>query len=230
MGNARVYIEAEAPRITCPKHGIVVAAVPWAHHGSAFTKAFENTCSWLSIHSSKKVVSEYPRVDWHAVGAICARVYQELEASRGTSRFDNLERIGIDETSYKKGHKYLTVVVDHDTCSVIWVGKGYKKEVLSSFFELLSEQQRTSIKLVSADGARWIASCVEAYCPNARRCIDPFHVVSWATELLDDIRKEIWRDIHKKDKDQPKRSKGRPKSTEVVNSEKRAAKKIKGCQ
>jgi transposase len=201
MGNAKVFIEATAPRIRCPKHGIVVAAVPWARHGSAFSQAFESTCCWLSIHSSKKVVSEYLRIDWHTVGAICTRVYQELEASRGTSRFDNLERIGIDETSYKKGHKYLTVVVNHETNSVVWVGKGYGKEVLSSFFKLLDDKQRGSIKLVSADGARWIASCVEAYCPNATRCIDPFHVVSWATGLLDDIRKELWREVHKKAKE-----------------------------
>lgn len=117
--------------------------------------------------------------------------YRELEAT-AASRFDGLVNIGIDETSYKKGYKYMTVVVNHDTASVVWCSKGYEKEVLSLFFEKLRPEQRASIRCVSADGARWIASCVEEYCPNAERCVDPFHVVSWATEALDKVRRQAW--------------------------------------
>ena len=144
------------------------------------------------------------RVEWHTVGGICKRVYQEMEESR-SSRFNGLVNIGIDETSYKKGHKYMTVVINHDKSSVIWCAPGYGKDVLSQFFELLSEEQRASIRCVSADGARWIASCVEEYCPNAQRCIDPFHVVSWATDAFDQVRREAWAEAHQQAKNQQKR-------------------------
>ena len=104
----------------------------------------------------------------------------------------NLVNIGIDETSYKKGHKYITIVVNHDTNTVVWVYKGFGKEVLEKFFKGLTEKQRSSIKLVSGDGARWIESTVHRFCPKAIFGIDPFHVVSWCTEVLDAVRKEEW--------------------------------------
>lgn len=165
MGAEKMYVEAESPRVCCPKHRVVTAAVPWARHGSRFTKSFEETAAWLSVHASRSAVSEFMRVEWHTVGGICKRVYQEMEESR-SSRFNGLVNIGIDETSYKKGHKYMTVVINHDKSSVIWCAPGYGKDVLSQFFELLSEEQRASIRCVSADGARWIASCVEEYAPT----------------------------------------------------------------
>lgn len=190
VGTTKTYIQAESPRVKCEEHGVVTAAVPWARHKSRFCKTFEDTTAWLTVHASKNAVSEYMRVKWHSIGAICDRVYRELEAQQ-PCRFDGLIRIGIDETSYKKGHKYMTIVTNHDTGKVIWCSIGYGKETLSGFFKLLTESQRASIQCVSADGARWIADCVKEYCPNAERCIDPFHVVSWATEVLDGERRKV---------------------------------------
>lgn len=221
VGAQKVYVEAETPRVCCRKHGVVTAAVPWARHNSRFTRGFEETVAWLCTHTAHSVVSEFMRVEWHTVGGICERVYQELESAR-PSRFNGLVNIGIDETSYKKGHKYMTVVVNHDTSSVVWCAPGFGKEILSKFFELLSEEQRASIRCVSADGAKWIASCVEEYCPNAQRCIDPFHVVSWATDALDQVRREAWSEAHQQDKSLPKRKPGRPAKGEPVPKKSKA--------
>ena len=120
----------------------------------------------------------------------------------------------------------MTVVINHDMSSVIWCAPGYGKEVLSQFFELLSQEQRASIHCVSADGARWVASCVEKYCPNAQRCIDPFHVVSWATDALDQVRREAWTEAHRQAESQPKRKPGRPAKGEPA-SDKKQAKTVK---
>ena len=229
IGPWKAYVEADEPRVVCKEHGVVAAAVPWARHNSRFTKSFEETTAWLSIHSAKSVVAEFMRVEWHTVGGICRRVYEELESKR-MSRFSGLVNIGIDETSYKKGHKYMTVVVNHDTASVVWCGAGYGKDVLSSFFELLTPEQRGTIRCVSADGARWIADCVAEYCPDAERCIDPFHVVSWATDALDQVRREAWADAHRQAKAAPKRGKGRPAKGDAVNPEKAKAKNLKNSR
>ena len=228
IGAQKVYVEAEAPRVYCPKHGVVTAAVPWARQGSRFTKNFEETCAWLSVHSSRSAVSEYLRIQWPTVGDICQRVYQQLE-SASPSRFDGLVNIGIDETSYKKGPKYMTVVINHDTHSVVWCAKGYGKEVLARFFEQLTQAQRASIRCVSADGARWIASCVEEYCPNAQRCVDPFHVVSWATDALDQVRRQAWSEAHRQVKNLPKRKPGRPVKGKTT-PEKKQAKTLKNLR
>ena len=196
FGSQKVYIEAAAPRIKCSQHGITVARVPWAKHNSDYTNDFETAVAWFALHATATDVSEYFRIDWHTVGSIAKRVQLSLEELQ-PNRFGNMEEIGIDEASYKKGHKYMTVVVNHKTGSLIWAKKGHGKEVLTSFFTELSPEQRGKIKLVTADGARWITDCIEEFCPNAERCIDPFHVVMWANDCLDEVRKSVVREAKK---------------------------------
>jgi transposase len=196
FGSERVYIEAAAPRVKCQEHGVIVAKVPWARHGSDYTYDFETAVTWLTLHATMRDVAEYFRIEWRTVGSIARRVQGALEKEQ-PNRFDNLEEIGIDETSYKKGHKYMTVVINHKTGHLIWAKKGHGKEVLTEFFKELTKEQLASIKYVTADGARWIADCVKDYCPNAVRCIDPFHVVAWANGTLDEVRKAAVRQAKK---------------------------------
>ena len=229
VGAEMSYIESSLPRVRCKEHGVVSASVPWASHKSRFCKNFEETVAWLATRASKKTVSELMRIEWHTVGNICNRVYRGLEKA-APNRFDGLVNIGIDETSYKKGHKYMTVVINHDTASVVWCGIGYGKEVLSGFFKLLTPEQRYSIRCVSADGARWIASCIDEYCPNAARCVDPFHVVAWATETLDKERRRAWSEAYQTAKEAKKHGKGRPAQGENVNPEKKQAKAVKNLR
>ena len=209
----RVYLESDAPRVWCKEHGVVVQMVSWARHGSKFTRNFEDTAVWLSLHLSRKTVSEYLRISWDTVGPMVNRVERETRSQE--NRFDGLVQIGIDETSYKKGWKYITVVINHETNSVIWAAKGFGREVLERFFRELTPAQQKSIELVSGDGARWIRNTVADYCPNATFCIDPFHVVSWAEDVLDKVRKqqlaEARRAMAVKQKGKPKRKVGRPK-------------------
>ena len=215
FGSCGVYITADVHRIYCPDHGVHTEMVPWANHHSHYTKEFEQQVAYLALRLNKKEVSKLMRISWNTVGPILSRTKLIYEPDSHV-RFENLRRIGIDETSYKKGHKYVTVVTDHDTNQVIWVGVGTGKVVLEKFFKLLTEEQRNNINLVSADGARWIKSCIEEYCPNAERCIDGFHVVSWAIDAMDTLRKEIWHESLVEDRKQPKRGKGRPKKGEEV--------------
>lgn len=133
-------------------------------------------------------VADLARIEWHTVGAICARVYAELESARGHGRFDSVRRIGIDETSYKRGRKYLTVVVDHDRGCLIWAHEGYGAAVLDLFLDELTREQRRAIEEVPGDGARWIKALVKRRCPNARWVMDPFHVVQRANDALDEVR------------------------------------------
>jgi transposase len=113
-------------------------------------------------------------------------------ASRCRGIFDGLTKIGIDETSYKRGYKYMSVVVNHEDGNLVWARDKHGKDVLREFFELLTPEQRSQIQFVTGDGASWIKECVEEYCPSAKFCLDPFHVVQWATEALDSLRREKW--------------------------------------
>ncbi len=195
LGTLRAYVEAAAPRVACPEHGVVVAAVPWARHDARSTRSFDDTVAWLATHCSKSAVGELLRVAWRTVGRIIARVVDEAEER--SDRLDGLERIGIDEISHRKGHRYLTVVVDHDSGRLVWAAPGRDSATLERFFDLLGPRRCEQIRLVSADAAGWIRKAVVARCPKATLCMDPFHVVQWATDALDAVRREVWRAARK---------------------------------
>ncbi len=108
LGTTFAYLEADAPRVYCKDHRVVVAQVPWARHDSRFTIAFEDQCCWLAVNTSKKAVAQLMRVTWRTVGSICERVAEEATAQRDL--LTGLKRIGIDDFSHRKGHRYLTVV------------------------------------------------------------------------------------------------------------------------
>ena len=193
LGTIPVWLEAEAPRVACPRHGVVVAAVPWARHGAGHTLVFDEQVAWLATQCSRSAVTELMRIAWRTVGAIISRVWADVEQLH--DRFAGLRRIGIDEISYKRGHKYLTVVVDHDTGRLVWAAPGRDKATLDGFFDALEGSGKgrcAQISQVSADGADWITTVVADRCPKAVRCADPFHVVKWATEALDEVRRQAW--------------------------------------
>ena len=192
-GTIRVYLEADAPRVDCVEHGPTVRTVPWARHGAGHTRIFDEQVAWLATQCSKAAITELVRIAWRTVGSIVARVWADVEALH--DRFAGLRRIGVDEISYKSGHRYLTVVVDHDSGALVWAAPGRDRATLGRFFDLLEasgEGRCAQITHVSGDGADWISAVVAQRCPNAVRCADPFHIVAWATEALDQVRREAW--------------------------------------
>jgi transposase len=195
LGTTLAFVDAGAPRVTCRRHGVVVCAVPWARHGSRFTRAFEDQAAWLAVNTSKSAVAELMRVAWRTVGAICERVCDE--AQREVDLLDGLRRIGIDEISHRKGQRYLTVVVDHDTGRLVWAAAGRDRKTVERFLDELGKTRCKQITLVSCDMASWIAGPVADRLPDAVRCVDPFHVISLATDALDEVRREVWNEARK---------------------------------
>lgn len=189
-GTTRVFIEADAQRVECHTHGPTVAAVPWARHDVGHTRDFDAMAAWLAVRTSKSATCQLLRVAWRTIGSIITRVNSDVEAA--VDRLSGLRRIGIDEISYKRGQRYLIVVVDHDTGRLVWAGPGRSEAALDVFFDELGDQRAAEITHVSADMADWIAKTVARRAPNAVRCADPFHVVAWAIEALDVERRRAW--------------------------------------
>ena len=194
-GTTRVYLQAAAPRVRCPTHGVVVAAVPWARHGSRFTSAFEDTVAWLACHAALSVLAVLLRVTWRSVAAIITRVVAQRSAT--TDRLTGLRRIGVDEISYRKGHRYLLVVVDHDTGRLVWADKGRDSATLRRFFDVLGEDRAALLTHISADGAEWIHTVAAERAPQALVCLDAFHVVAWAGAALDAVRRGLWNQLRR---------------------------------
>jgi transposase len=190
LGTRCAFLEAESSRVCCPAHGVVVCAVPWARHGAGHTRQFDEQVAWLATQCSKAAVSELMRVAWRTVGSIITRVWAEIDQL--DDRLDRLRRIGIDEISYKRGHRYLTVVVCHDTGRLVWAWPGRDRATLRLFFDELGPERCRLISHVSADQADWISEIITERCPGAVQCADPFHVIAWATKALDEVRRQAW--------------------------------------
>ena len=96
------------------------------------------------MNTSGSAVAELMRIAWRSVGAICERV--AAEAGRDADLLAGLERIGIDEISHRKGHRYLTVVVDHDSGRLIWAAPGRDKATVEAFFDALGLEARQQLE------------------------------------------------------------------------------------
>lgn len=229
LGGIISEMEMPSRRIKCKKHGVLLEAVPFAYKDSCFTKDFDLTIAFLARSTSIQFISEYMNISWSTVGRCVTRARNDLDPDL-KRRFNNLVNIGIDETSYKKGHSYITVIVNHDNNEVVWLHQGHGKDVLSCFFNELDDNQRKSIKNISGDGAKWIDECIKEYVPNATRTVDSYHVVSWAEEALDLVRKEVWNESLKHTKELKsksiKYSKGRPKKNDTERKELKRNKEI----
>ena len=189
-GTTMVYLEADTYRVSCPEHGVVVAHVPWARPAARHTYAFEDTVAWLTAHTAASVVAELLRTTWRAVQAIVERVVTERAGQ--ADLLSGLRRIGIDEIAYRKGQRYLTCVVDHDTGRLVWAAEGRNSETVDRFFDVLGPERAKELTHVSADGAEWIHHPVRTRAPHAVLCLDPFHVVAWATDAVDQVRRGMW--------------------------------------
>ncbi len=168
------------------------------------------------------------RIQWRTVGAIIARIHTETDAR--VDRFAGVTRIGIDEISYKRGHRYLTIVVDHDTGNLLWAAVGRDKATLDKFFVLFGPDRCARITHTSADAAPWIAKSISEHCPQAVRCADAFHVVAWATDALDELRRQAWNDARQQARSEPKQSRGRPRSDAPPRPGHRRAEALKGAR
>ncbi|MGH9262134.1 MAG: ISL3 family transposase, partial [Acidimicrobiales bacterium] len=181
--------------------------VPFARVESGFTRDFEDLVAWLATRTDKSAVRQLVRVAWQTVGAICARVVaDELDPGR----LEELFEVGIDEVSWRKQHRYLTLVTDHRTGKVVWGAEGKDTATCDQFFTELGEQRSAQLTAVSTDmGAAYLKSVAKpGHAPQATVCIDPFHVVALATDALDTVRRQAWNQLRAVDPDKAKKFKG----------------------
>lgn len=187
-----VYLAYNPVRVYCKEHGVKTENIPWEFSPTVrATKDFCNEVAWLCNQMSRTAIATYMNINWRTVGNCIQAAHNELEPDI-SNRLRGLKRICIDETSYTKGHNYITVVYDMDRNRVVYVAKGFGKEIFSKFCESLTPEERLNIEIVAGDGAKWIDQCVSEYFPNAKRAVDFFHVVEWINEALNELRKRVY--------------------------------------
>lgn len=198
LGVWRVEVVLAEPlrRLRCPTHGVVVEGVPFARAGAHLTRDLDDLLAWLATRMDKTSVARLCRVSWRTVGRACERV---VATELDPDRLDGLFHIGVDEISWRKHHKYLTLVVDHDRGVVVWGAKGRDSTTLDTFFDELGSRRSQAIKAVSLDlGPAFIKSVkAEGHATNAVICADPFHVVKLVGDALDEVRRDLWQQLRR---------------------------------
>lgn len=178
------YVIAKVPRTECSEHGVRQIAVPWADGRSGFTALFERLAVSLLQEMSIAAVARTLRLSWDEIDGIMQRAI-----NRGLAlRQDRIVRhLGIDEKSFKKRHKYVTIVTDLDRSEVIWVGSGRKRETLDVFWKSLSREQLVGIEGVAMDMWPVYIESTMAFLPDAEEKIvfDKFHVMKYLTHAID---------------------------------------------
>lgn len=183
----RTYLVADIREGRCPLcNGRRHEAVPWAGPRARHTRSFDRHVASLAQVADRSAASRMFHVTWRTVGRIVKRVVDEFLPR---DLLDNLECIGVDETSYKRGHRYITVVTDLMTGVVVWVGKGKTAETLGEFFKILGPERAAKIGLVTMDMGGAFQKAVKKWAPNADIVFDRFHVVKLLLEAIDEIRR-----------------------------------------
>jgi len=187
LGQYVFWLRYRPRRVTCPEHGVRVERVPWAAHGSFFTRPFEELVAWQAQRMPKSSICRLLGINWRTVGTIVQRVVKERLSS---SRLEGLQVIGIDELAYRSQHNYLSLVVDHLRSRVAWIGEGKGEATLDSFFDELGEERTQGLTHATVDLSAAFIKSVSKRAPHVRLTFDRFHVQQLANKALDTVRRQ----------------------------------------
>ena len=183
-GACQIWLEAEIRRVDCPTCGVRTEDVPWARPGARHSRDFQDVVAWLCQRMDKTSVCRLMRCSREAVDRIVADVVGDY---LNGSRLDDLYHIGVDEIAYRRGHKYLTIVADHDSGDVVWLAEDRSKQALTSFYDALGKERRAQLEAVSMDMSSIYREATREAVPHAAICCDAFHLMQWVNAALDSI-------------------------------------------
>lgn len=185
-----LYLSCEIFNVKCSKCGVRREKLDFVDKCSRITIRFETFIFKLVSMSTVKDVADNYDMSWETVKNIDKKF---LEAKFKNIDYGDLKRLSIDEISNKKGHDYLSVVMDLDTGRVIWVGEGRKEEDINKFFDTLTDEQKNQIEAISIDMWPAYIKSAKNNCPNADIVFDKFHVVKKFGEVITKLRSAEYR-------------------------------------
>lgn len=183
---------AEVPRTKCAVHGVLQVRVPWAEENSRFTALFEClVIDWLK-EASVLAVARLIGISWDEASGI-----QERAVRRGLARRQDepTTKLGIDETSFKKRHEYVSVISDLQGSKVLHVLDGRSKEAVSGYFEGLAPDIKAAVQVVAMDMWEPFIKSVSEQLPQAAIAFDRFHVAKHLNDAVDRVRRSEHREL-----------------------------------
>lgn len=193
IGCKPVWLEIEAPRVECRRCEIVRQidlriAEPKRWYSNAFKRMVMDLGGFMSMLD----IARWLKVGWDTIKGI---IKEQLQKRYSKPSLRNLKHLAIDEISVRKGHKYLTLVMNLETGAVIFVGEGKGADALDPFWKQLG-QRRRKVKAVSMDMSAAYIKAVSDNLPKAKIVFDHFHVVKLMNDKLSALRRSLYHEIN----------------------------------
>jgi len=185
LAATKVVLRYTYQRVNCKSCGIRGETNEFVSPYARITKRFAEYIFSLCHSMTIIDVAKHFDIDWKTIKNVeKARMQERLE--RDGQRIAPV--LAIDEISIRKGHQYLTVVVDYKRGKVLWMGPDRKMNTLKRFFTCLTEEEKASIKAIATDMWDPYIRAIETYCPKVAIVFDLFHVVQIFNRVIDKVR------------------------------------------
>jgi len=184
---------ARVPRTRCGKCGVHQIQVPWARPGSGFTLLLE---AWALLLAKDMAMAEAAATLGIHDTRLWRLISHYVDQAHAKEDWSGLKRVGVDETSRRKGHSYVTCFVDLESARLLYMELGRDAATVESFASELPAHQSAAenITEVAMDMSLAFQSGVEAHLPQAKKVFDRYHVMALAGKALDQVRREVSRD------------------------------------
>jgi len=185
----KAFIHYRNPRYICPRHGVHLAEAPWGAQGTGFTLLFEamilQLAKYMAVAQIANIVDEHDSRLWRVIK-------RHVSEAHAVADYSSMTTVGLDETSSKKGHHYVTLFVDMNESKVVYVTEGKGAETLTRFKEEIPAHKCNpqQIEQISVDMSPSFRKGCEENFPWASITYDKFHVIKLMNEAVDKVRRE----------------------------------------
>lgn len=187
------YLHVRTPRVRCATCGVKLAEVPWARHGSGFTLLFEAfllaLCKAMPVAAVAKLVGEHDTRIWRVL-------HHYVGKARAEADFSGVRRVGVDETSSKRGHHYVSLFADLAEGRVLFATEGREASVFAAFRQDLAAHRGKAdqIRELCMDMSAAFQKGAREEFPQAEVTFDKFHVLKLLNEAVDEVRRREQQD------------------------------------
>lgn len=188
----RAFIHARVPRVRCESCGVRLVSVPWARPGSNFTLLMEafilELVRQMPVHGVARLMDISDNALWRVIHHYVEEAVAQIDCSQ-------VQQVGIDETSARKGHDYISCFFDMDARRLIFATSGRENEVVAACASFINAHggDSTAVKEVSCDMSPAFVKGIREHLPKAAITFDKFHVIKVLSDALERVRRSEWR-------------------------------------
>lgn len=198
FGPAQVSIECMYRQIFCMNCGSIIVEdleffEPWRRITKRLARYIHDLCKVLTVQD----VARRLNLDWKTVKDIDKTF---LEEEYGKTEYHDLTILAVDEIAVRRGHRYMTVVLDYLTGRVVWMGEGRRTDTIMNFFDGMTEEHIQKLEAIAMDMWDPFIKAVNTKAPHVKIVFDLFHVVKEFNKVIDRVRIDEYHKASESDK------------------------------